>query len=166
MKSMLDIDKLATTYSDMVYNIARRYLKTKEDAEDIAQEVCIRYIANTKEGKELNSETHEKSWLIKVTMNLCCNEICSAKRRYCLPFNENIYCEFNIDSENLLNEAVNKLENKYREPFILFYVEGMKITEISEVLRISESNVKTRLKRARDQVRENVKRGEKSFERI
>ena len=42
----------------------------------------------------------------------------------------------------------------------------MKITEISEVLRISESNVKTRLKRARDQVRENVKRGEKSFERI
>ena len=163
---MLDVDKLTTIYSEIIYNIARRYLKTKEDSEDIVQEVSMKLIAYFKEGKEFNSETHEISWLIRVTINLCCNEIYSAKRRFCLPFNENIYCEFNVDSENLLTEAVNKLEYKYREPFILFHIEGMKISEISEVLRISEANVKTRLKRARDKVREFVKRGERSFERI
>lgn len=166
MKCMLDIERLTEKYSDMIYHIAMRYLNTKEDAEDIVQEVFMKYIANFKAGKEFNSETHEKSWLIKVTTNLCCNEISSAQRRYCLPFNENIYCEFNVDSDNVLDDAVNKLDNKYREPFILFYIEGMKITEISEVLRISQANVKTRLRRARDQVREYVKRGEKSFERI
>ncbi len=166
MKNMLDLNKLITTYSDMIYHIAMRYLNTKEDAEDIVQEVFMRYIANFKAGKLFDTEEYEKYWLIRVTMNLCCNEIYSAKRRFCLPFNENIYCEFNVDSENLLNSAVNKLKKEYREPFILFHIEGMKISEISGTLGISEANVKTRLKRARDQIREYIKRGEKSFERI
>lgn len=166
MENMLDIDNLTKKYSDMIYHIAMRYLNTKEDAEDIVQEVFMRYIANFKAGKLFDTEEHEKHWIIRVTINLCCNEIYYAKRRFCLPFNENIYCEFKVDSENLLNSAVNKLKENYREPFILFHIEGMKISEISVVLRISEANVKTRLKRARDQIREYVKRGEKSFERI
>lgn len=166
MNRMLDTDKLTNSYYDMVYHIAMRYLNTKEDAEDIVQDVFMRYIENFKAGKLFKTEEYEKYWLIRVTMNLCCNEINVAKRRFCLPFNENIYCEFNVKSDNLLKIAVNKLNEVYREPFILFYIEDMKISEISKILGISEANVKTRLKRARDKIREYVKRGEKSFERI
>ena len=166
MNEIVDLKNLTTKYSDMIYHIALRYLNTKDDAEDIVQEVFMRYIANIKDGKLFETEEYEKCWLIRVTMNLCCNEICSARRRKSLPFNDILYCELDISSENLLYNAVNKLNNRYKEPFILFYIEDMKVSEISKVLGISEANVKTRLKRAREQVKEYIMRGERSFERI
>lgn len=166
MKDILDLKNLTTKYSDMIYHIALRYLDTKDDAEDIVQEVFMRYIANVKDGKFFETEEYEKCWLIRVTMNLCCNEIYSARRRKNLPFKDILYCELDISSENLLYNAVNKLNNRYKEPFILFYIEDMKVSEISKILRISEANVKKRLSRAREQVKEYIKRGERSFERI
>ena len=166
MKETFDLKNLTDKYSDMIYHIALRYLSTKDDAEDIVQEVFTIYIAEIKSGKSFDTEEYEKCWLIRVTMNLCCNEICSARKRKSLPLNDILYCELDITSENLLYNAVNKLSNKYKEPFILFYIEDLKVSEISKVLRISEANVKTRLKRARDYVKEYIKRGEKSFERI
>lgn len=166
MKDMLDINKLTTKYSDMIYHIALRYLNTKEDAEDIVQEVFMKYIANFKAGKLFDTEEYEKCWLIRVTINLCCNEISSARRRNNLQFKDCLYCELDIRSENLLYNAVSKLDNIYKEPFILFYIEDFKISEISKVLRISEANVKKRLSRARKQVKEYIMRGERSFERI
>lgn len=166
MNEMLDINKLTEKYSDMIYRIALRYLNTKEDAEDIVQEVFMKYIANFKAGKLFDTEEYEKCWLIRVTMNLCCNEIYSARRRKNLPFKDCLYCELDISSENLLYIAVNKLDNIYKEPFILFYIEELKISEISNVLRISEATVKKRLSRARKQVKDYIKRGERSFERI
>lgn len=166
MKNVLDLRNLTTKYSDMIYHIALRYLNTKEDAEDIVQDVFMKYIANIKAGKVFETEEYEKCWLIRVTMNMCCNEIYSARRRKNLPFKESLYCELDISSENLLHNAVKKLSNRYKEPFILFHIEDMKISEISNVLKISEANVKTRLKRAREQVKEYIMRGERSFERI
>lgn len=166
MKNMLDINRLTTAYSDMIYHIAMRYLNTKEDAEDIVQEVFMRYIANFKAGKLFDTEEYEKYWLIRVTMNLCCNEISSARRRKNLPFKECLYCELDISSENLLYNSVNKLNKCYKEPFILFYIEEFKISEISKILRISEDTVKKRLSRARKKIKDYIKIGERSFGRI
>lgn len=166
MKNMLDINRLTNAYSDMIYHIAMRYLNTKEDAEDIVQEVFMRYIANFKAGKLFDTEEYEKYWLIRVTMNLCCNEISSARRRKNLPFKDSLYCELDISSENLLYNSVSKLNKCYKEPFILFYIEEFKITEISKILRISEDTVKKRLSRARTKIKDFIKIGERSFERI
>ena len=166
MKEIIDLKNLTDKYSEMIYHIALRYLYTKDDAEDIVQEVFTRFITEIKSGKLFETEEYEKCWLIRVTMNLCFNEINSARRRKSLPLNDILYCELDISSENLLYNAVNKLQNKYREIFILFYIEDLKISEISKVLRISEANVKTRLKRAREYVKNYIKIGEKSFERI
>lgn len=165
MKEIINLKSLTDKYSDMIYHIALRYLNTKDDAEDIVQEVFIRYIAEIKSGKLFDTEEYEKCWLIRVTMNLCCNEIGSARRKL-LPLNDVLYYELDISSENLLYNAVNKLSKKYKEIFILFYIEDLKVSEISKVLGISEANVKTRLKRARNYIKEYIKRGEKSFERI
>lgn len=166
MKDIVDLNNLINEYSDMIYHIALRYLGSKEDAEDIVQEVFMRYIKQIKRGKYFDDEEHEKCWLIRVTMNLCCNEINSAKRRTTLPFKESLYCEINVSSDNILYNCLNNLNSKYKEIFILHYIEDMKVSEISKVLRISEANVKTRLKRAREQIRKFIKRGEKSIEKI
>lgn len=166
MKNIVEIKDVSTKYSNMIYHIARRYLSTKEDAEDIVQEVFIKYIANLKKGKVFNSDEYEKYWIIRVTINMCCNEICAERRRKTLPFKESLYCELDIDSDNLLHESLNKLSNKYKEAFVLHYIEEMKISEISKLLNISEANVKTRLKRARDKVKDYIKKGVESYEKI
>ena len=56
-------------------------------------------------------------------------------------------------------ESIKKLTDKYRKVFELFYISGFKIPEISRTLNISESAVKTRLKRARDTYRRLVSDG-------
>ena len=56
-----------------------------------------------------------------------------------------VYCE------------VEKLEEKYRVPFVLHYVQGYSVKEISEMLNISQGNIKTRLYRARNVLRESLK---------
>lgn len=166
MKNYVDLNEFTTKYTDMIYHIALRFLNTKEDAEDIVQEVSLKYIRNIRDGKLFDTEEYEKYWLIRVTVNMCCNEICSARRRKTLPFKDCLYTELNIDSKNTLHEALDKLDNKYKEVFILHHIEDMKISEISKALKISECNVKTRLKRAREKLKYLIMKGEKSFEKI
>lgn len=65
------VDKLTEVvdkYGNMVYRLAISYLKNTHDAQDIVQEVFIKYYNN--EGK-IQSEEHLKSWLLRVTINLC-----------------------------------------------------------------------------------------------
>ena len=47
-------------------------------------------------------------------------------------------------------EDINRLNEKYKSVFQLFYLEDLKVAQISKILNISESAVKTRLKRARE----------------
>lgn len=49
-----------------------------------------------------------------------------------------------------LLEDINRLNEKYKSVFQLFYFEDLKVAQISKILNISESAVKTRLKRARE----------------
>ena len=57
-------------YSDMVYRLAFSLVKNKYEAEDIHQEVFVRYLCK----KPLfESAEHEKAWFLRVTINLCKN---------------------------------------------------------------------------------------------
>jgi len=161
-----DSKKLIDKYSNMIFKIALRYFESEADAEDIVQEVFLRYIGYIKTGNIFNSDEHEKCWIIRVTMNLCCNAVNRAKLTKTMPLNECFYMELNLNSENLLLEAVKKLDEKYKIVFELFYFDGLKVTEISKVLEISVSNVKTRLKRARDMVKDFMRKERKSYGRI
>ena len=59
---------LAEKYIDTVFRVAFSYLKSREDADDVTQEVFIKlYSVNT----EFESENHIRNWLIRVTINQC-----------------------------------------------------------------------------------------------
>ena len=53
-------------------------------------------------------------------------------------------------------EAVMELEENYRTPFVLFYVEGFSIKEICQILELSQGTVKTRLYRSRKLLKEKL----------
>lgn len=160
-KLKLDFQELVNKYADMIYNIAIRYLGNKEDAEDIVQEAFMKYIKQIKEKDEFNNEEHIKHWLIRVTLNLCNNEISSASHSKTLPLSDFKDVESKNNDSSYINYkyVLNKLSKKYKSVFELFYIEDLKISDISRILNISESNVKTRLKRARDKLRKVCKDG-------
>lgn len=140
-------------YYKMIYHISLEYLRNKEDAEDIVQEVFLRYVTYVnEEEKSFTSKEHERYWIVRVTINLCCNELKSSRRKNNMRLdssNEKSY----IMPDNVLFDEIQKLSDNYKNVFILHYLEDFKISEISEILDISQDNVKTRLKRAREKLK-------------
>lgn len=109
---------LAEKYIDTVFRVAFSYLKSREDADDVTQEVFMKlYSVNT----EFESEEHIRNWLIRVTINQCRKQFRSPWRRL-----ENIddyaaALSFEDDNDRELFRAVMGLEQKYRSVIFLYY---------------------------------------------
>lgn len=122
------INSIIYRYSDMVYKLAYARMKNKTDAEDLFQEVFLRYY---KANLEFNSEEHCKAWLIKVTVNLSKNFLTSAwKKRSILT--ETPLWDIEKDHTNPPDDdksdvfyTVMKLPEKYRVVIHLHYYEEL-----------------------------------------
>lgn len=137
-------EKVIKFYADMVYRLAFARTGTKCDADEVFQEVFMRYI---KKQPVFKNEEHRKAWLIRVTIN-CSNQLWnSAWKRKIEPLAENIPFETKDDID-LYNE-LQQLPKKYREVIHLFYYEDMSLDEISQTLNRKNSTVRTQLTRAR-----------------
>lgn len=152
-------------YMPMVYRIAFARLADRNDAEDVTQDVFLRYF---RAGITYNNEEHRKAWLIRCTVNCALNVAGSAWNRHkasgeCLDnmtaeSGSELYtdCEKQFEkSERRISvmNAVMKLPEKYRTVIHLFYFEDMSVTQISQTLSIGESTVKSQLSRARKLLR-------------
>lgn len=137
-------EKVIKYYADMVYRLAFARTGTKCDADEVFQEVFMRYI---KKQPVFENEEHRKAWLIRVTIN-CSNKLWnSAWKRKIEPLAETIPFEAKEDID-LYNE-LQQLPKKYREVIHLFYYEDMSLDEISQALNRKNSTVRTQLTRAR-----------------
>ena len=137
-------------YGAMLFRLALNQVGTKEAAEDVVQEVFLRRIGR----RDFRDEEHEKRWLIRVTVNECHSLWRREGRRRevslsgCLPAAE-VSPELRLQTEAML-EA---MEPETRLIFHLYYYEGYRVGEISQMLGWSVSKVKMRLKRGRDQLK-------------
>lgn len=137
-------EKVIQYYSDMVYRLAFARTGTKQDADDIFQEVFLRYV---KKKPEFETEEHRKAWLIRVTIN-CANSFWSSLRRKKTQEMTNEILFETEDSVNLYTE-LQKLPPKYRDVIHLFYYEDMTLEEICLALNRKNSAIRTQLTRAR-----------------
>jgi len=147
------IDEVIDKYSNMVYRLALAQMKNKQDAEDVFQEVFLRYISKS---RTFESEEHRKAWLIRVTINRS-RSILSAWVRKTESLDDSLAAETN--AENDLSEYLAMLPQKYRSVIHLFYYEELSIKEISEILDAKESTVRTWLTRARSILGEKLRGG-------
>jgi RNA polymerase sigma-70 factor (ECF subfamily) len=137
------VDEVIDKYSNMVYRLALANMKTKYDAEDVFQDVFLRYIQKP---RTFESEEHRKAWLIRVTINRC-RSLWAVWFRKLKSFSEAMVFETN--EENDLSEYLALLPQKYRSVIHLFYSEDLSVKEISGILGVKESTIRTRLTRAR-----------------
>ena len=147
------IEEVIAEYSNMIYRLAFAQMKNKHDAEDVFQDVFLRYISKS---RVFESEEHRKAWLIRVTVNRC-RSLLSAWFRKAEPLDETMV--FEIKEDNDLFEYLTLLPQKYRSVIHLFYCEDLSVRQISEILNAKESTVRTWLTRARSILGKKLKGG-------
>ena len=137
-------------YKDMIYSISFTYLHNRSDAEDVCQDVFVKYLNSRLDFQSLDNE---KYWLIRVTINTAKSYLKKAWRGRVLLSDE-IVSLVATEEDRSMFELIYGLPEKYKEVIVLYYYENLKIDEISKVLHISKDNVKKRLQRARDMIKE------------
>lgn len=135
-------------YSDMVYRIAHSYTRSRPDSEDIMQDVLMKLYQS---GKPFRDEEHVRAWLIRVAVNRSKDVLRTRKRKSTETLETDVS---QVHQESDLDNAMATLSEEYRLVVYLHYYEGYSVKDIAHIIRISESNVKIRLKRARDKLRE------------
>ena len=146
---------LVESYKDIVFSIALKVLKNREDAEEMAQESFIKAFKSLSSFK---GKAKFSTWLYRITYNNCISEVRKKKLNYVSADDVQLKDEteeINLDGipeENrskVIKAALEKLPESEYALTLLYYFEEKSIEEISSVTKMSESNVKVKLFRAR-----------------
>jgi RNA polymerase sigma-70 factor, ECF subfamily len=162
---------LVNRYSKRVYNLALRILRNREEAEDILQETFLTVVAKL---HMFDGRSSFFTWVYRIATNSALMLLRKKKIRRA-NFKSNDFDPEQVELNNLvdwsqdptidvsneetrdkINEAIETLKEKYKAVFILRDIEGLSTREASEVLNITEENVKIRLLRARQFLRKEL----------
>ena len=140
-------------WGDMVWRLALARTASVPDAEDVFQEVFLRYFHHE---DRFESDEHRKAWLLRCTINRCKSVAASPWRRRTVPLEtaEEVGVE---DDYREVYAAVLSLPAKYRAVIHLHYFEGLSVAEIAAALQSTEGTVKSQLSRGRALLRDMLK---------
>ena len=150
-------ESIVDKYQKPVFNVAYRILNDTYEAEDITQTVFIKAFDNL---PKFNQRYKLFSWLYRIAINEALNLQNSHKRNESL--NERMVSRertpedilFHKQTNQAVNEAINKLKSDYRTVIILKHFQDCSYSQISEILSIPEKTVKSRLFTARQQLKD------------
>lgn len=143
------IENILQKYADTVYRIAFARTKNAHDAEDILQEVFMRFI---RRAPVFENEEHEKAWFIRVAVN-CSKTLLASPWRNRISEEKTDTPYFDTEKSEVWY-AVASLPEKMRVVIHLFYYEDMSVAEISAATGKSIPSVKTTLHRGRQKLKE------------
>ncbi len=129
-----------------MYYVAKSILGNDEDCADALQNAILSAYSNLQSLKE---EKYFKTWLTRILINECYSMV--KKRHPAITYEEYMEEEQAGESSEYSEVylEIQSLEEKYRVPFVLHYVEGFTLREIAGMLKSTEAGVKMRLLRAR-----------------
>ena len=153
----LSAEEIVNRYSAMIYRLAYARLGSKYDAEDITQEVLLKYIRADKTFKD---EEHRKAWLLKVTVNAVKSFVSSAYNRHREEIEKAENVTYEMEEPTGVADAVAKLPEKYRMVIHLFYFEELSVKQIAKISGNTEGTVKSQLTRGRDKLRQILEEGQ------
>ncbi len=149
----LDRTAAVERWGDMVWRLALVRTANVSDAEDVFQEVFLRYFRHE---DRLESDEHRKAWLIRCTVNRAKSLHASPWRRRTVPLET--AAQIGVEDEyREVYSAVLSLPAKYRAVIHLFYFEGLTTAEIAGHLGVAEGTVRSQLSRGRALLREALK---------
>lgn len=133
-------------YSDMIYRVAISYCNNVSMAEDIVQDVFLRFM---KARQQFENQEHEKAWFIRVTINCCKSQLTSSWMKRMRPLDEAKTITFEREEESELYDIILAMPMKYRIVLYLYYYEEYSVNDIAKLLHALPNTVSARLSRAR-----------------
>ena len=153
MKDPDAFDRLMRPQLQGLYRIAISMLENEEDAADAIQETVLKCWQKI---GQLKREEYFRTWLTRILINQC-KDILRGRKKYILM--EDIP-ETSYEDPYFVSEwktLLSSLNEKYRIVMELYYVDGFSTKEIAFMLRITESNVRSRMNRGRKQLEQYYK---------
>ena len=155
------LDHMIQMYEKDLLKICCLYLRDRSAAEDIVQDTFLKAFRSM---DSFRGESSEKTWLIRIALNGCRDYRRSAWYRYMdrrvsadrLPLSS----DAPSDEHLALTLAVMKLKPKYLEAVLLYFYEGYPIKDIAQMLNVTEAAVSTRLRKAKEQLKNELERGD------
>lgn len=156
---------LVNKHKTMVFNIALRILKNREDAEEIAQDTFLKVFHALREFK---GESKFSTWLYRIVYNLAISKIRKKKYDVASYDDENFEWMEPADSfnsamrlsqneqKNIINSVLSRLHGEDAALVTLFYMNENTLEEISGITGLGLSNVKVKLFRARKKMFEEL----------
>ncbi|MES5952191.1 MULTISPECIES: RNA polymerase sigma factor [Bacillus] len=142
------------TLMPQMYKVAKARLKNEEDIGDAIQETILSAFTNLKKVKE---PVYFKTWITKILMNKCNDIVRKNKVLYVDDYGKvqgDQIVKDNIEQELEFDNMLSYLGVEYRLVIVLYYVNKFKTKEIAEILNEKEGTIKSRLHRARQQLKE------------
>ncbi|HEU4965217.1 MAG TPA: RNA polymerase sigma factor SigW [Bacilli bacterium] len=164
--------ELVELYKDKLYNLGYRMLGNPQEAEDAAQEAFLRAYKNI---HKYDPKHKFSTWIYRIATNLCIDKLRKKKADYSLDAEldgaegNDMYARLAAPTETPevetvreemraeVQQAIDNLPESYRAAVILKYLHDMSLQEISEVLEIPVSTVKTRVHRGREALRKELR---------
>ena len=149
---------LVNRYKDLVYTLAIRMLKQREEAEEVAQDTFVKVFKSLDKFK---GDSKFSTWIYKITYNTCLDRIKKNKKHLKdvaideFTFNKldsiDNALEHMIKEEKhaLIKNCIYKLPEDSSALLTLFYFEELSLEEISQIVNVEANTVKVKLFRAR-----------------
>lgn len=147
-----EAERAIKLYGEMLHSLALSRCKSKEDAEDVCQEVLIALL-NRKEPFKNNE--HMKAWLIRAALHRSKNTHRYENRHPRTPYDPALHDRPEQDSTTdceKLHDAVESLSEELKETLRLYYRDGYSTKEIASLKGVDESSIRARLHRARRKI--------------
>ncbi len=162
-------EMLMEKHMGIIYNIALRMTANQDDAEDMTQEIMIKIFRSLSSFK---GNSKFSTWIYRVAVNTCLDELKKKKNKKHLSLDAEIsgddgenQIEIKDDSpspeklaeqnelRDMVAAAVKLLSDEHRAVIVLRDIRGMSYSEIAEILGCSDGTVKSRISRARAQLK-------------
>ena len=144
IKKEKQIKKYIVENKESLYRFAYSYVRNEDDALDIVHDAICKSLTNVSTLKNIDNI---KPWIYQIVSN--CAIDCIRKNKKYVSLNEDLQelnaIKYDTYEDIDLQEALERLPEKYRIVIILRYFEDMKIRDIAQILKENENTIKTRL---------------------
>ncbi len=170
----IKMTRLYGEYHKLVFSIAMKYLRNREDAEDATHETFLRILKHLEKINEISCHK-TKSFIVIISKNICMDRLRSKNKAQMINYEDMEYQSSNekeleeiADSHSksdIVKKIISELDPIYSEILILRYYNDLSYDEISALLKIKKSTVRKRAQRAKEFLSERLS-SNRSFEVI
>ncbi len=162
-------EQLIEKHQQRIFSIAYRIAGNQEDAADMAQEVLVKVFRNL---KHFRGDSKFSTWLYRVATTTCLDEQKKQRRHTAYSLDQELETEEGSVANqvrdtaptpeeateqkalrNAIHLAIGKLKDEHKKVILLREVQGLSYEEIARVLQCSEGTVKSRINRARENLK-------------